>query len=494
MPPFLQLRRVSKRYGGIRALDGVDFALSGGETHGLIGENGSGKSTLIKIISGAERPEPGAELLVVDRPAPFPTPAGAARLGVQVIPQDLALFPNLTVAENIALPGDLGRPLLAPLPKRRSAEAAQNALDRVGHALPLSARVEDLPVAERQLVAICRAIAAEARLVIMDEPTAALTADEVRRLVAIIATLKARGVAVLFVSHRLAEVRDVADRITVLRDGRVTGRFAAGADVRALSEALAGRHYDYEPPPAPPQDGAPLLETRRLRRNGQFRDVNLSIRPGEIVGLVGRLGAGRTELALALFGLNRPDGGEILWNGETVRLRTIRQAVRLGIGYVPEDRLSLGLVLDQPVADNVVLAVLRRLRRRFGLIDDRDRREKVARWLSRLSVRASADQPARALSGGNQQRVVLARWMAAAPRLVILDNPTVGVDIAARDGLYRIVRDLAAEGVAILLISDEVAEALGQCHRVGVMAEGRLTRWFAAGRASEAEIQAAVHG
>jgi simple sugar transport system ATP-binding protein len=249
MDVFLELRRVSKRYGGVRALGGVDFALSAGETHGLIGENGSGKSTLIKIISGAERPEPGAELRVDGRLTPFPTPAGAARLGVQVIYQDLALFPNLTVAENIAIPADLSRPLLAPIRRRRNEDAARNALDRIGHALPLSERVETLSIAERQLVAICRAIAAEARLVIMDEPTAALTREEVERLVAVIASLTARGVAVLFVSHRLGEVREVADRVTVLRDGRVTGTFSAGADVRALSEALAGRHYDYEPPP-----------------------------------------------------------------------------------------------------------------------------------------------------------------------------------------------------------------------------------------------------
>jgi simple sugar transport system ATP-binding protein len=301
--PFLELRRVSKRYGGVRALDRVDFALFPGEAHCLIGENGSGKSTLIKIISGAERPDLGAELLVDGRPLPFPSPAGAVRLGVQVIYQDLALFPNLTVAANIAFPSDVARPFLAFIGKKGRIGAAREAIARIGHALPLSERVENLPVAERQLVAICRAIAAEARLVIMDEPTAALTREEVDRLFAVISALKARGVAVLFVSHRLSEVREIADRVTVLRDGRVTGNFAAGADVRALSEALAGRHYEYEPPQATAasEREAPLLETRNLGREGQFQGVSLSIRRGEIVGLVGRLGAGRTELALALF-------------------------------------------------------------------------------------------------------------------------------------------------------------------------------------------------
>lgn len=494
MQPLVELRGIARRYGGVRALEGIDLDLHAGEIHALVGENGCGKSTLIKILTGAERPEPGGAVTIDGQDVTAAGPADRRRLGIQVIYQDLSLFPNLSVAENIAIGRHLGR--IHRVDRRAMRQAAATARDRLGIALELDRSVGALAIADRQLVAICRALAEEARLVVMDEPTASLTRTEVDALLARMRELAARGIAVLFVSHRLDEVLEVADRITVLRDGRRVATLPPdGLTEAELTRLMTGQAFRYDPPSAPAVEGAVVLEVEGLSRTGQYRDVSFRLHAGEVLGLTGLLGAGRTELALSLFGMNRPDAGTIRFCGHPFAPADCGAAIAAGIAYVPEDRLRRGLALEQPVADNLLATILPRLARRFGLIPQARRAAAARDGIERLSIKvARPEQAARTLSGGNQQRVVLAKWMAARPRVLILDSPTVGVDIGARDGIYAVVRDLARAGVAILMISDEIEEVRNHAARVLVMRAGRLAGEFASARSSVAEIRAAVDG
>ncbi len=474
-PPVLELAGIGKRYGGVQALTGVDLALGPGEVHGLVGENGSGKSTLIKIIAGVVAPDPGGTIRIAGAAVPGLTAHESTRAGIQVIYQDLSLFPNLTVAENIGFARHLERPLgLADRAAIRARAAA--ALARIGVRLDLDRLVAALSIADRQLVAIARALAAEARLVIMDEPTASLTHQEVEALLRVVRELQAQGIAILFVSHRLNEVMAIAERVTVLRDGAKVGCFPAGAlDHDRLAELMTGSAFHYQPMVGPAAAPPPMLAVDRLTRRGQYEDVSLTVGAGEIVGLIGLLGAGRTELALSLFGMNPPDAGQVMLDGAPLPLARNRDALARGVAYVSEDRLNLGLVLDQPIADNLILAVLPRLAGRFGLIDGAKRTTLVQRWLRGLAIKSGDPAaPVRTLSGGNQQRIVLAKWMATQPKLLILDTPTAGVDIAAKSGIYDIVKRLAEDGLAVLMISDEVPEVLYHSHRILVMRRGRI--------------------
>ena len=494
MGDFLELRGISKRFGGVQALAGVDLTIAAGEVHCLVGENGSGKSTLIKIISGVQPPDPGGEIVVAGQAHAALTPIQSAQLGIEVIYQDLALFPNLTVAENIAVTQHLGRPHLVH--RARLRETADAVMRRLGIALDPGALVGELPIATRQLVAICRAMAAEARLLIMDEPTASLTRQEVERLLALTLDLKRGGVTVVFVSHRLGEVMEIAERVTVLRDGRKVGTFdAADMDDRRLGVLMTGKEFHYTPRKPDLSDAEPpVLSVRNLSRAGEYRDVSFDVRAGEILGITGLLGAGRTELALSLFGVTAPDSGEILLGGEALCLASNRDAIARGISYVPEDRLALGLVLEQPVGTNLIVTVLRQLARRLGLIPAAVREAAVRYWIRELAIKAPVPaNPVRTLSGGNQQRVVLSKWLARDPRLLILDSPTVGVDISAKDGIYEIVARLAAVGMAVILISDEIPEVYYHCHRILLMREGRMTRSFVPHETTEAELEEAVN-
>ena len=492
MANFLDVHSISKHFGGVVALRDVDLSLRAGEVHCLVGENGSGKSTLIKIISGVLHPEPGGRIVIEGREYPHLNPVQSTACGIQVIYQDLSLFPNLTVAENIAIAGHLGPPRLVNW--RRLHLTAEAAMARIGASLDADARVEDLSIANRQLVAICRAMAADAKLVIMDEPTASLTRHEVDALVRLVADLKRAGICIVFVSHRLDEVMEIAERVTVLRDGAKVGEFPAREmDDKRLATLMTGKAFAYRTHATDFGKSQTVLAVSHLSRAGQYEDISFEIRAGEIVGLTGLLGSGRTELALSLFGMNRPTSGEIRVDGKLLALKTNAQAIEAGIAYVSEDRLNLGLVLEQPISSNILLTVLDKLPNRFGLVAEKTRQRVARKWIKDLAIRApDPDNAVRTLSGGNQQRVVLAKWMATQPRLLILDSPTVGVDIAAKDGIYEVVRALAANGVAILLISDEVAEVFYHAHRVLVMRRGRLAGECVPHESSEAELQAVV--
>ncbi len=491
MGSFLELRAISKRFGGVAALDRVDLAVEVGEIHCIAGENGSGKSTLIKIISGVQPPEPGGEIAILGEAVHHLTPADSIRRGIQVIYQDLSLFTNLTVAENVAVGLNRGLHLVR---RRAMRETAAAAIARIGVSLDLDAFVADLPIAQRQLVAICRAMAADARLVIMDEPTASLTRREVDALLALAIALKRRGIAVMFVSHRLDEVLEIADRVTVLRNGERVGTYdASGMTGDRLGELMTGKTFAYKTRDAARALGPPVLSVRRLSRTGDYRDIDLEVRAGEIVGITGRLGSGRTELALSLFGMNPPDEGEVRVRGETLSHHDTSEAIRRGIAYVSEDRLSLGLVMQQSIADNITLSVLDRLRARFGLIPSVRRAATVEHGIRELGIKtADPGHAVRTLSGGNQQRVVLAKWLATHPSLLILDSPTVGVDIGAKNGIYAIVHALAADGLAVIMISDEIPEVFYHADRVLVMREGVVTGEIVPSASSEDALRQLV--
>ncbi len=492
--PALALSDVSKRFGGVRALDAIRFDVAAGEVHCLAGENGCGKSTLIKVITGVHAPEPGARLEIFGTVRESMTPALARSLGIAVIWQDLALFPHMTVGENITFDEVVG---LAPRPfrGRHLRRRAADVLDRLGASLDLDAPLHTLPIAQRQEVAIARALLGDARLIFMDEPTASLTQSETDGLLAVVRSLSAQGVAVVFVSHRLAEVLDIARRVTVLRDGKLVGVYPTEHMTQArLGELMTGQSLEGSVTARDRSHAAPMLEVNGLSRTGEFDDVSLAVRTGEIVALTGLIGAGRTELAHALIGMTRADRGGVRLDGDDVQPRSIRDAIDLGIAYVSEDRLSLGLIQPQSIADNTVISTLERIGA-YGLISSRRKSALVERRLGELTVKLGSPEDAvSTLSGGNQQRVVLAKWLATEPKLLILDSPTVGVDVGARVGIFRIVRELAEAGLAILLITDEVTEALHNSDRILHMAGGRIVGEYAPAAVDAETLEAAIYG
>jgi simple sugar transport system ATP-binding protein len=492
--PLLSLENITKRFGGTLALDGIDWSVAPGEVHCLVGENGSGKSTLIKILSGVHAPDPGGALIMDGVAHTCLTPHLARQLGIQVIFQDLSLFPNLTVEENIAIGLELSSPLRPP-PRKQMRRTARAALARLDADLPLETPVGRLAVAQRQIVAICRGLASNARILFMDEPTASLTRREVDLLLATVRRLKEQGVSIVFVSHRLDEVVEIAERVTVLRDGRKVGTFpAAEINDKRLSELMTGEILEHSLSARPTSGGKRVLEVKHASRAGEFEDVSFAIHEGEILGLIGRLGAGRTELALALFGMSLLEGGEVVVDGKRLRSSSNKAAIAAGIAYASEDRLSFGVNLRQSIADNIAITVLDDLRNRLGLIPFEQRASLARSWVDRLNILAAGvEVAAQTLSGGNQQRVVLAKWLATRPKVLILDGPTIGVDIRNKAGIHSLVRSLADDGMAILLISDEVPEVYFNCDRVLHMRNGRISDEFVPGVASEAELTEALY-
>ncbi len=478
-PPLVELTGLTKAYAGVRALRGASLALRAGEVHALVGENGAGKSTLVRILTGAAAPDEG-EVRVGGAPVAEHTPRAAKARGIAAIYQQPALFPALTVAENLALgverPGWWRR--VDWRGRRRRAEAL---LARVGARVSPDAEAGSLSMPEQQLVEIARALGADARVVVLDEPTASLSDADARNLLRVVGELRGRGAAVLYNSHRLEELPLVADRVTVLRDGcTVDTRPMAGVTRADLIRLMVGRELGqtfpaHPGPAAGAAAGVPLLELRGVGcAAGGVRDVTLAVRAGEIVGLAGLAGAGRTELARVLFGLTPADRGELWLRGRRVRVDTPAAAIALGIAYLPEDRRRHGVVGAMPVCENVTLASLGRLTRRLAL-DARREREVAAAYVERLGVKTPSVHAAVAsLSGGNQQKVALSRWLMTEPSLLVVDEPTQGVDVGARAEIHALLADLAARGVGVLLISSDLPEVIGMSDRVAVMRGGTI--------------------
>jgi simple sugar transport system ATP-binding protein len=487
--PVLRAEGISKRFGGVVALDGVSFDVRPGEVHTLAGENGSGKSTLIKIVAGVETPDAGTIEVAGDRHAHL-SPRHAIALGIQVIFQDFSLFPNLSVAENIAVSTYIGQRRRTIRPARLRRIAAE-VVSRIGVRLELDTPVEELSVADRQLTAICRALAQEARIIFMDEPTTALTRREVQALFRVVEQLREHGVALVFVSHKLEEVLQLSERITVLRNGAVVvSGDVSEFDRSALTVAMTGRALTDTPPPDSLQeDASPLLEVQGLTSKGRFEDVSFSVRPGEILGVTGLLGSGRTEIAESLFGVVPADSGTITVEGRRVRIRSVEDAITAGIGYVPGDRLTQGVFLDQSIARNIVAGSIDRLTGPVDVLPPASAERVVERAAADIRIKMSSPEaPVRALSGGNQQRVVLAKWLVREPHVLILNSPTVGVDVGSKHEILDLLRAKAGEGIGIVVISDDVPELVAVCHRVLVVREGRIIDELAGDRLTEDEI------
>ena len=486
--PLLTVSSVSKSFKGVHALQGIDLELAPGEIHCLAGENGSGKSTLIKVISGVHAPDSGSitiDGITWDRL----TPLEAIAAGVQVIYQDFSVFPNLSVMENLALTTEVaaGRALVN---WKRFRAIAERAVATIGFKVDLDAKVGDLSVADKQLVAICRALISDARVIIMDEPTTALTKNEVAALFRIILDLRARGIAILFVSHKLEEVFEIAERFTILRNGRkIITCPKEDLDRRSFAKHMTGKEFDetrFEPTALSDE---PVLEVEGLSAPGAFEDVSFELRRGEILGITGLLGSGRTELALALFGAHPTQAGTIRVQGDEVRLRSVNDAIDAGIAYVPEDRLTEGLFLSRSIGENIVISELSDFTNALGGVDKKAIAAEQARWVSDLEI--ATPDPGNAvntLSGGNQQKVVLAKWLAIKPDVLILNGPTVGVDIGSKFTIHSILRELAADGMAVIIISDDISEVLTNCSRVLIMRGGQLREAMDPATTSEARL------
>lgn len=486
----IAVRGITKSFSGVQALKGIDLEIQPGEIHCLAGENGSGKSTLIKIISGVYTPDAGTiSLNGVDyaKLSPIESIMG----GVQVIYQDFSVFPNLSVMENLALNTELAskRKLVN---WRRVRRIAEEAVAQIDFKVDLEAKVGTLSVADRQLVAISRALMHDAKLIIMDEPTTALTKKEVDALFRIILDLKARGIAILFVSHKLEEVFEISERFTIIRNGELAASLPTEElDRKKFSYFMTGREFEESHFTVSGSAGEPALEVDGLSLTGGFEDISFQLRPGEIVGITGLLGSGRTELALSLFGALRPEAGEIRLKGKPVSFGGVRDAIDAGIGYVPEDRLTEGLFLERSIGDNIVIAEIDKVAVSRGIYDDGRKRTEAQRWIDELRIAAhDQDNPANTLSGGNQQRIVLAKWLATNPDILILNGPTVGVDIGSKHDIHQVLQDLAARGMAVIVISDDIPEVIGNCNRILVMKAGRIISELDPATTTEAQLAA----
>ncbi|WP_328752812.1 sugar ABC transporter ATP-binding protein [Streptomyces sp. NBC_00285] len=478
-PPLLTMSGITKSFPGVRALDGVDLEVHAGEVHCLLGQNGAGKSTLIKVLAGAHQPDSG-EITWRSEPVTLGSPIAAMRLGIATIYQELDLIEGLSVAENVFLGHE---PTSAGFVVRGSAARTATAelLKRLGHSEVDPTRlVGDLSAAQQQIVSMARALSHEVRLIVMDEPSAALDPEEVDNLFRIVGDLTADGVAVIYISHRLEEIRRIGDRVTVLKEGRSVagGLPAKSTPTHEVVTLMTGRNVEYVFPERPEAGFAakrePVLKVEGLSRRGEFAPVDLELRPGEIVGLAGLVGSGRSEILETIYGARKPDEGRVLVDGTPLRPGSVRAAVSAGIGLAPEERKAQGLLMLESVSSNVSISTLSRFAR-AGWLDRRTERAATHQAVRELSLRPdNPDAAIRTLSGGNQQKAVLARWLLRGCKVLLLDEPTRGVDIGARAELYAVIRRLADEGLAVLLVSSEVPEVLGLADRVLVLREGSV--------------------
>ncbi|HKK47466.1 MAG TPA: sugar ABC transporter ATP-binding protein [Alkalispirochaeta sp.] len=485
---ILELNGISKLFPGVRALDNVHFDLRPGEIHGLMGENGAGKSTFIKIITGVHTPDTG-EIVIDGETVAFKNPMEAQRAGVAAIYQHVTSYPDLTVAENIFMGHERVRPVTRRIDWRRMHEEAQALLEQLDANFTSRERMGSLSVARQQIVEIAKALSTQARIIIMDEPTAALTHHESEELYRITEGLRDTGVAVIFISHRMEDIERLADRVTVFRDGQYVGSWnAAEIEQHALIVAMVGREISQMYPKRTVHFGEEILRVEDLSRTGFYRGVSFDVRAGEIVALTGLVGAGRTEVCESLYGVYPADEGTIYLNGEKIAPQSPMDALKLGIGHVPEDRQLQGLILEWEIGKNITLPSLASLSDHGWLNEDRER--VVAGQLSdKLTVKAnSIFTSAMTLSGGNQQKVVVAKALSRPLKLIILDEPTKGVDVAAKAAICEIIGDLAEQGYGILLVSSEMPEVLGMSDRIVVMKQGRVTAHLTTAEATQEEI------
>ena len=490
--PLLKAEGIYKAFAGVQALKNVSLEIAPGEIHCLAGENGCGKSTLIKVISGVYQQDAGFVEFAGKRHTRI-SPREAINAGIQVIYQDFSIFQNLTVMENLALNSELadGRKFVN---RKRMRKIAQEAIAKINFRVDLDRLVGTLSVAEKQQVAICRALMFNARLIIMDEPTTALTKKEVKALFEIILKLKAQGISILFVSHKLNEVFEISERFTILRSGElvVTGN-TAELDDKRFTYYMTGRKFEKSSFVPKNISEAPVLEARNLTLKGSYEDVSFQLRRGEILGITGLLDSGRTELALSLFGIHTPESGTLLKDGKPITLKTPQDAMRHRIGYVPEDRLSEGLFLPRTIADNIVVSEIDNLANALHVLERDKRKEEVAHWVKEMTIATpNADNACSTLSGGNQQRIVLAKWLACNPDVLVLNGPTVGVDIGSKHDIHAILQALAADGMAIIIISDDLPEMLVNCSSLMVLKDGRVAATLAPAQSTEQDVLAVM--
>jgi rhamnose transport system ATP-binding protein len=494
--PVLALDRVGKAFGSVRALWDVSLELRPGEAHALAGENGAGKSTLIKILAGVHRPDSGTVLLD-GRPVTFSGPGDTREAGVAVIYQEPTLFPDLSVAENIFMGRQPRHRIggLRRIDRGAMTAAAAGLFARLGVTMDVTAPARGLSIADQQMVEIAKALSLDARVLVMDEPTAALTSEEVSRLFAVAEGLRAQGAAILFISHRLEEVFALCQRVTTLRDGRpVASEPLAGLTPDDLVRRMVGRDLDSLYPKGDAEIGEVALRVMRLTREAVFTDVSFEVRRGEIVALAGLVGAGRTEVARAVFGVDRWDAGRVEVSGRPLRSGSPRAAMAMGLAMVPEDRREQGLVMDASIERNIGLTRLRAARR-HGLMSRRRETRAATEWASRLRLKYHRLSDAMTmLSGGNQQKVVLAKWLATDPAVLIVDEPTRGIDVGTKAEVHRLLSDLASRGLAVLMISSDLPEVIGMADRVLVMREGRLVTEIERADATEERVLAAATG
>lgn len=494
MSTLLHVASVSKAFAGVQALSAVSFELRPGEVHALVGENGAGKSTLIKLITGAHQPDSGT-ISIQGQIVPELDPLLARRLGIACIYQQPALFPDLTVAENLALNLEQGSGWRI-VNWRQRRDQARELLQRVGARIAPEATVSRLSMPEQQLVEIAGAVGAKAKILIMDEPTASLAEQDVANLMQVIRELRGQGAGIIYISHRLEELFEIADRVTVLRDGtHVATKSMTDVNQTELIRLMVGREISAVFPKQQVPLGDVVLETRGLScSESGVRKVSLKVRAGEILGMTGLVGAGRTEFARALFGLTPADGGQIVVRGRAVEINSPATAIQQGIAYVPEDRRRHGVILDLPVAQNASLAILNEIAR-GGLLDFSRERALAATYVEKLQVKtASLDTPVGHLSGGNQQKVALSRWLATRPAVLILDEPTQGIDVGAKAEIHRLMGDLARQGMAIIMISSELPEVLGMSDRIAVMRNGQIVGELPRTSATQEQILALALG
>lgn len=470
---FLKLENIKKTFGGVHALKGVELEIRAGEIHCLAGENGCGKSTLIKVISGAHAPSAGSIYIESERIEKL-TPIDSIRKGIQVIYQDFAVFPNLTVAENIAMNYALLTGAKA-MNWKKSRELAYRAMEQIGAHMDPDILVERLSIANKQMVAICRAIINDAKLLILDEPTTALTQKEVRMLNTVIRNLKEKGMAIVIVNHKLDEIYEIADRLTILRNGEnVATGLIEEFDRKRFIKCMTGRDVDevyYR------IEGSKevILKVEGLTRKGSFENVSFELRKGEVLGITGLLGSGRGELGDALFGIAPADKGRIMLNGQPVTINSIGDAMKARIAYVPEDRLTQGLFLDCTIQENTVAASVKKYLKK-GRLNNREMYEVTQEWIQKIGCNAKSPKPLiRTLSGGNAQKMVIAKWLNTNPALLVLNGPTVGVDIGSKADIHKILRELAEQGVGIIVISDDVSELIHNCSKILIMKNGKTT-------------------